>query len=218
MAAFMSYRINGDSTARQSFLNSFNTSSSQTATSGTTIAGRPVLIGSVRRRRTVVDERPMQQAYRDSVFCPCLPGDQPAQKRIFDAMLNGCIPVVLEYGKSNEPEVPSFYSPYGESIRTSYPFAQGTFFGDPNLGLDWRQLVVRINGTCGVPCLIPTLEDLLLNQYDQVRQIHSRVVQFATLFSYGMDKNGLQYPDAIAALLVQARHYSQVVDRTWSSF
>jgi hypothetical protein len=34
--------------------------------------------------------------YRRAVFCLCPPGDDPARKAVFDAILSGCIPVIFE--------------------------------------------------------------------------------------------------------------------------
>jgi xyloglucan galactosyltransferase MUR3 len=34
--------------------------------------------------------------YRKSTFCLCPPGDDPARKAVFDAILSGCIPVIFE--------------------------------------------------------------------------------------------------------------------------
>eukprot|EP00607_Mallomonas_marina_P003929 CAMPEP_0182436832 /NCGR_PEP_ID=MMETSP1167-20130531/83858_1 /TAXON_ID=2988 /ORGANISM="Mallomonas Sp, Strain CCMP3275" /LENGTH=478 /DNA_ID=CAMNT_0024629421 /DNA_START=97 /DNA_END=1533 /DNA_ORIENTATION=- len=34
--------------------------------------------------------------YKQSVFCLCPPGDDPARKAVFDALLSGCIPVIFE--------------------------------------------------------------------------------------------------------------------------
>jgi hypothetical protein len=37
------------------------------------------------------------QGYRQATFCPCPGGDSPSAKRMFDALLAGCIPVVLSH-------------------------------------------------------------------------------------------------------------------------
>ena len=34
--------------------------------------------------------------YKKSIFCLCPPGDDPARKAVFDAILSGCIPVIFE--------------------------------------------------------------------------------------------------------------------------
>jgi len=168
-----------------------------------TIGGHPlyVLAESVNAEQEIYD------VYKDSIFCPCLRGDTPGQKRLFDAMLNGCIPVVLEYEDSHEKGYPSHFEHKGSSTRIVYPFAVGNFFMEPKMGLDYNQFIVPINGTCGIPCLIPTLKTLILNNPDRIQQMQRNIASVATLFSFGMEHNAFAYPDAVAAALVQARHY-----------
>ena len=169
-----------------------------------TLGGREVFVSD-----TMVDaEEEIFKMYRDSIFCPCLHGDTPGQKRIFDVWLSGCIPVVLEYDQSHETGYPSHFEQGGSSIRIVYPFVRGTFFDEPVMGIDYYQLLVPINGTCGVPCLIPTLEKLLLEEPHQIQQMQDNIAQVVSLFSFGMEHNALRYPDAIAAALVQIRHYA----------
>lgn len=172
-----------------------------------TVAGLPISIAGLAGVRTMKGEQSVQDMYRDSIFCPCLNGDGPVQKRIFDAILSGCIPVVIAHDTSLEPGYPSHFSQKGWSTRLTYPFAKGVFHGMPQMGIDWDDLVVSINGTCGIPCLFPTLEDLLTNQRNLVREKQQTVMRYATLFSFGMEENKLQHADAIAATLVQARHF-----------
>lgn len=173
------------------------------ASQNKTLGGRLVYV-----RDTMVDkEEEIFDVYRDSIFCPCLHGDTPGQKRIFDVWLSGCIPVVLEYDRSLEAGHPSHFEQGGSSIRIVYPFARGNFVGEPELGIDYHRLLVPINGTCGVPCLIPTLERLLVEEPEQIQQIQTNIARVVSLFSFGMEHNALRHPDAIAAALVQIRHY-----------
>lgn len=168
-----------------------------------TLGGRQVFVSD-----TMVDaEEEIFKVYKDSIFCPCLHGDTPGQKRIFDVWLSGCIPVVLEYHESHETGYPSHFEQGGSSIRIVYPFVRGTFVSEPEMGIDYHQLLVPINGTCGVPCLIPTLEKLLLDEPHQIQKIQDNIAQVVSLFSFGMEHNALGYPDAIAAALVQIRHF-----------
>jgi hypothetical protein len=125
-------------------------------------------------------------------------------------LLSGCIPVVLRY-ESDEPGYPSFFDPRKSSTRTVYPFAQGIFYGIPEMGLDYGGLVVPINGTCGVGCIFPTLENMLVHQQDRILEIQENIAKVASLLSYGMKSNDtFQYPDAEVASLVQIRHYLMV--------
>ena len=168
-----------------------------------TIGGRKFFVSD----KIVDGEEEIFRLYKDSIFCPCLHGDTPGQKRIFDVWLSGCIPVVLEYDQSHETGYPSHFEPGGSSIRIVYPFVRGNFFDEPDMGIDYHQLLVPINGTCGVPCLIPTLEKLLVDEPQQIQQIQDNIAQVVSLFSFGMEDNTLRYPDAVAAALVQIRHY-----------
>lgn len=36
------------------------------------------------------------EVYKQAIFCLCPPGDDPARKAVFDAILSGCIPVIFE--------------------------------------------------------------------------------------------------------------------------
>lgn len=191
-----------DTTGRKEFLQEMEKLTAE----NNTIAGRPVQVVSL-DRRVLSNERNIFSIYQQSIFCPCFRGNTPAQKRFFDVILNGCIPLVLQYYESHEAGYPSFFKPRGTSIRISYPYSTGLFHREPNMGIDYSKLVVTINGTCGVPCLVPKLEDLLINHPEQVAQLQQRVSKVAKLFSYGMEQNALQHVDAVAALLVQVRHY-----------
>ena len=66
--------------------------------------------------------------YRSAVFCPVIKGDTPYQKRFYDVIASGCIPVVTENGgmplKANHPfaarpgkrGVPGFSINYGDFV------------------------------------------------------------------------------------------------------
>jgi hypothetical protein len=171
-----------------------------------TVAGRQVNVTGL-ERRVIESEDDVFSLYRNSVFCPCFRGNTPAQKRFFDVLLSGCIPVIIAHDKSHEKGHPSFFQARGTSIRLSYPFSKGIFHNEPSMGIDYRDLVVMVNGTCGIPCLVPTVENLLLHHPERLRQIQEKIASVATLFSYGMEDNALKSPDAVAAILVQIRHH-----------
>lgn len=74
------------------------------------------------------------------------------------------------------------------------------------MGVPYDEMFVSIDGTeCGPVCILPVLEDLLLSHRD-VRKRQALVLKYARLFSYCMERNGLQFPDAATALLVHTRH------------
>jgi hypothetical protein len=171
-----------------------------------TVGGLPVFVSGL-QRRVIEREDEILALYRRSIFCPCVRGDTPAQKRFFDVLLSGCIPVVLEFEESHEVGFPSFFREKGTSTRLTYPFSKGIFYDEPTMGIDYRDLSVSINGTCGIQCMIPTLDDFLLNHRERLAAIQRNIASLASLFTVGMENNALQYPDAVAGILVQIRHF-----------
>jgi hypothetical protein len=212
LAAVMSFGATSKKNVRAEFMNvsesimaSYDSQTSGHSRGG--IAGMPIMVtGLSEIDRSLSVEHDILDLYQDAIFCPCLKGDTAAQKRIFDAILSGCIPVTMEY-ESFEPDYPTHFEPDGSSIRNVYPFARGSFYGDREMGIDYSQIMVIINGTCGIPCLVPTLEDLLLNHRDRVREMQENIGQVARLFSFGMEHNSMKHIDAIAAILVRIHHY-----------
>lgn len=197
VAKFNAY-ISGNSMPRSDFL--------KVVGNVTAIAGFPVLISALGQRRTMPNERSVLEDYRNAIFCPCLRGDEPPQKRLFDVMMSGCIPVVLDF-PSKDPGYRSHFASMATSTRGAYPFAKGSFHGWPEMGLDYNEFMVTVNGTCGVSCIVPTLEDLLLNHRDRLVNMQERLAKVIKVFSYGMEHNTLQHADAISAILVQVKHY-----------
>ena len=109
--------------------------------------------------------------------------------------------------------------------RVTYPFGKGLFPHDPKdvvlqrdmqsnssfnelMGIDYSDMVVAVDEKChSAGCMMPVLEDLIRHHPRRIRQKQKNIARFVSLLSYGMEHNGLQYPDAIATMLVQARHY-----------
>jgi hypothetical protein len=200
----MSAEIKGNGWARVAFFQAIETLENYT------IAGMPILVSGISKSRTMVGEADIQQAYRESIFCPCLRGDEPPQKRFFDALLSGCIPVVLDHPSSELPHR-SYFASNAHSNRITYPLAKGSFANDTEMGIDYSELVVAINETCNFNCMMPILEDLIVNHPDIIREKQENIARYASLFSYGMEENGMQFPDAILGMLVQVRHYVNAV-------
>ena len=167
------------------------------------------MVNGLKRRRIRGGESPVLQAYHNSVFCPTLRGDSPPQKRFFDVLLNGCIPVVLAH-ESTDPPLLSYFARGGASTVRTYPYAIGSFDEWPHMGIQYETVVVEVNGTCGMSCFFPMLEDLLLHHPDKIRAKQREIARLAPLFAYGMEHNRLQQADATAALLVQARHHANI--------
>jgi hypothetical protein len=173
---------------------------------GELVQGLPVKVINLKGVRKLARQEEAMEIYRNSTVCPILAGDECPQKRIFDVMMSGCIPVVFRYDASNEQGWPSWYRQHSCSIRVTYPFARGTFFGDEKAGIDWESLVIQVNASCGFPCMKSTIEGVMEDS-ERLKKLRLRLRNVAALFSYGLDKEANQYPDAFAALLVSLKHY-----------
>ena len=203
MSAFISPKIAGESNDRRAFFEAY-----EALPNNQTLGGLPTLVNGLKGRHIQGGELHILQAYRDSVFCPTLRGDSPPQKRFFDVLLNGCIPVVLAHDESTDPPFASYFAPGGASTARTYPYAIGSFDGWPQLGINYETIVVEVNGTCGMSCFFPLLEDLLVNRPNEIRAKQQEIARLAPLLTYGMEQSRLQQADATAALLVQARHHA----------
>ena len=213
LAAVMSPKIAGDSRPRQQFMNR----SGDLIEHG--LGGMPVHITGFLNKRKLPNEQETMKLYRQSVFCPFLRGDTPQQKRLFDTIMSGCIPVVLAYkwadSASNGLNDTSYFTS-GVSNSKWLPYAKGSFDGYPNMGIDYSELVVEIDGNCGIPCMKPVLESLM-NSPEALKEKQQVLAKYSRLFAHGLGNNGFKFVDAVTAMLVQARHKVLTDDRTVSA-
>ena len=214
LAAVFSKTISGNGYARLAFAEKADTyfGNGTILHKNGTLGGMPVEIIVIREKRKMVGEAHTMQLYRDSVFCPVFRGDTPDQKRFFDAILSGCIPVVMaHYWKegNDERNSTSYFAPAtGTTLSEVYPWAKGSF-GEkyPDMGIDYSQLVIEINEQdCGMDCLPNTLERWLKDPI-ALREKQKVLAKFAPLFSFGMKDNAFNHVDAMSALMIRARHY-----------
>jgi hypothetical protein len=156
-----------------------------------------------------IGEAYVMNLYRESIFCPVFRGDTPDQKRFFDVILSGCIPVVMaHYWQQEGSKLTSYFAP-GVPNPTFLPWAKGSF-GEkyPNMGVDYSKLVVEIEET-GCPYLdcMPSILEGWLKDPAALLEKQKEVAKYACLFSFGMQQNTFQYVDAMSTLLVRAGHY-----------
>ena len=174
---------------------------------GGNISDLPIVIQDIgTRQRFLTQHHQVMQTYQDTVFCPTLAGDDCGQKRFFDVIMSGCIPVVLSYQDSDEPSWASWFKPGLCSIRRSFPYSRGTFYGDSAAGIDYTEFVVQVNGTCGLECIKSTLEGIM-NTPNELKRMRMALKRYAHLFSYGLEESSGTSVDAFSALLVSIRHY-----------
>lgn len=174
---------------------------------GDAIGGLPIKLVDLGRRRRQLTSKEITNVYRSSVFCPVLPGDGCPQKRFFDVILSGCIPVVPRFTPSDEEGYPTFFRWQNMcSIRRTYPFARGSFFDDRAAGIDYESLVVSFDGPCGITCMKPAIEQAMKNA-TEMKRLRENMKTYAKLFAFGLDGNMYKSMDAFSAMLVTMRHY-----------
>ena len=77
--------------------------------------------------QTELSARQVSGMMRRSIFCFCPPGDMEYTTRFFEAVLNGCIPVVVAYNSSSTSSSSSFrtwHIPGSAPFYNSLPFAR----------------------------------------------------------------------------------------------
>jgi hypothetical protein len=164
------------------------------------IAGRPVSIHTLQARNAM---HAATEIYRQSIFCLVLAGDECHQKRFFDILASGCIPVVLEHAESDEANWTTWFRTHRCSRRRVYPYSRGIFFGDSEAGIDYTKLVVRISH---LDQLQSTLNDLIVHQPRVIAQFQHNIAKYAPLLQYDLLKPHSKV-DAVSAFLVTLQHY-----------
>mmetsp|Transcript_22200 Transcript_22200/g.46831 ORF Transcript_22200/g.46831 Transcript_22200/m.46831 type:complete len:550 (-) Transcript_22200:408-2057(-) len=166
-----------------------------------TLGGLPYAI-RVMTRGYKPPSRVFTHMYKDSIFCPTLPGDTPPQKRFFDVIMMGCIPVVLSF--PTQGNMTSWHQPGGQPIENSYPWIKGSDSVDPSNEIDYRSFVVEVTG--GVENVRPTIE-ALMNNYTEIRRRQLALMKYAPYFTYGMGEDAHKYTDSFSKILESLRHY-----------
>ena len=148
------------------------------------------------------------ESYQDSVFCPVLAGDMAWQSRFFDAILSGCLPVVLAW---KVPNGTSWYVPHhnrkpvASTIEESYPFAKGIFGGDEEIEVDYEEFVVQCDGNQEDERVVSSLRknmlELLKNRPDEIRRRQLSMKKAAIAFTFGMGGDAHRYNDAFARVI-----------------
>lgn len=150
--------------------------------------------------------------------------------------MSGCIPVVIKYEWQEKEEEEgtddttnttttttttatqkSYFAPRTVKVQDMLPFAKGTFPHQPNFGIDYSELLLELDGhpdACGLPCIKDAVEDLVLHHPDKLRQKQRMIAKYSRIFSYGLQDQAFEGPDAVSALLVTVRMYIQSLELT----
>lgn len=138
--------------------------------------------------------------YGESIFCLVLPGDSTSQKRFFDVILNGCIPVVLGFDSGSHK---SYYLPDGYPIKDSYPWAKGSNSTCKDEEIDYRAFIVEV---ASVESVKPAVQALMRNASD-IRRRQLLLRKYAPTFCYGLGGDAHKYQDAFSKILESLRYY-----------
>ena len=92
------------------------------------VGGLPTLYNVIKdHRKFSLPPGKVWENYRNTVFCPVLKGDLPYQKRFYDVIVSGCIPVVWLQKSSGQKET-GCYSWWGHgapNYAMTHAFARG---------------------------------------------------------------------------------------------
>jgi hypothetical protein len=155
------------------------------------LAGLPYILISDPGRITPEE---MFTFYQDSTFCPCLPGDTVTQKRFFDVILSGCIPVVLKF---RHPAYDSWHPFERSKIDNTVPFAHPLQYG-PDLLINYSTFVVQADSPKD---LSQTMANIIMNP-EELRRRQTAMARVAPILTYGLGpQNSHRYEDAFSMLL-----------------
>jgi len=156
---------------------------------GTRRKGRLVEVHDINLMRVAwkFDSAEMYRRMRNTIFCPCPPGDMPYQKRFFVAMLTDCIPVVIRL-ESGVPGRPSHHPRGRPPIERTYPFADK---------IDYTRAVLEIQPE-DVGNLVQVLEAV---PEQQIRSKLAYIAEIRNLLIY--DFVGTAERDAFSMILAE---------------
>ncbi|KAL3923063.1 MAG: hypothetical protein SGILL_001870 [Bacillariaceae sp.] len=153
--------------------------------------------------------------YPQSIVCPVLPGDCAWQRRFFDVMGMGCLPMVVSYPM----DMVRFNATTGGGNRTSWyvPNQQGTF----NVALeenypyvdsiDYRSFTVEcpcnVTNPDNMVHVVPECLEPFLNNTAAIRQKQEALRNEVIKLMYGLGPDAHRYEDAFAQLIRQLRRY-----------
>lgn len=162
----------------------------------TSIAGYPVEVHEIEGHRNFKSLSPQDtwKKYRESYFCPVLKGDLPYQKRFFDVVLSGCLPVVLSHESRDDNPHASWFEKGGFGYDITHPFSSI---------INYTDFVVEVDN---VDNLVSTLEQLLQDK-DKIRRMQTAMGKVAPKFVYGLGEDFNVPGDAFDEVLGQLEEY-----------
>ena len=139
--------------------------------------------------------------YRDSILCPVLPGDCPWQRRFFDVIRNGCIPVVFEWTLDDGIRK-SWFTPFEPMIPKEYvyPFISET--------IPYHSFVVTAPGNrenlTDMSPILDAMESLLRNPFE-IRRRQEVMMRYAAYLTFGFGPDAHMYKDGFYQILAEIK-------------
>ena len=185
----------------------------------TTVGGKP--FHYINLNHYDFDKDAAYKFYQDSVFCPALPGDTSWQRRFYDVILNGCLPLVISWDTPSFPHGKSYFVPEGHfsmqmdtwSVSQTYPFASGLF--PDELAIDYSSFVVEAPGNIehirDTSSVARKMEELLADR-EELKRRQLQMKEYALLFTMGVGEDAHRYEDEFARIIRTLRLYLEKIE------
>lgn len=177
-----------------------------------TLGGKPYLLVATqggKNSTTLQSGGDAFAAYHDSVFCPILPGDSAWQRRFFDVLMSGCLPLVIEWEMERGL---SWHTPEEDrDPKDVYPFFPGGFYNERNSLIDYNSFVVRVPGNRRKKrkfSAVQTVVEELLANPQKLKQKQLRLMENAPKLAYGLGLDAHKYDDVFHRILKAMAQYS----------
>lgn len=175
-----------------------------------TVAGMPYILTKL-EDGSKVDSDSLLALYRQSVICPVLPGDICWQRRFFDVILSGCIPLVIEWNVKGQRTwfVPRPHH-YIFGIDQAYPFYKGDFH-NASFEIDYNSFVLRYHADASDETNFSSMKQFVeqaLVGKKELQRKQTMLAKYAPILSYGVGSDAHKYKDAFWGVLQALKHYN----------
>lgn len=208
------------------FLRAYFENDLRTLENNKTLGGLPFLTVEITKTKKAFNAQDAFKAYRDSIFCPVLSGDLCWQKRFYDVVLSGCLPVVLEWTTDlPEGQQRSWFLPenlirnqspyYDFTIESCFPFIKDHLANGTKIAYD--EFVVRAPANSSNPEDVSSIRatmEMLINNPDQLKQMQLSLMNAAQRLAYGLGIESHQSNDAFAHILRVLGHLVAHINTT----
>lgn len=159
------------------------------------IGGLPVEVHEIQgHRKFSLSVQETWKKYGESYFCPILEGDLPYQKRFYDVILAGCLPVVVAFPSRGDNPHRSWWRPNWLGYDITHPF--------PSY-IDYSEFVVQLDT---IEDIVPTLSALIQDKA-KIQKMQRALGKAAPKLVYGLDDDFDAPGDAFDGILRELEDY-----------